>query len=95
MQECIPFVESKFRIGKKKEMRAMAGLSMGSLQTSYLLVFIILKFFSALGIFSGFVTDIIQGTELDMVGRPLSDNEHFENILRMRINFGELFPIFF
>ena len=77
VQECIPFVESKFRIGKKKEMRAMAGLSMGSLQTS-IVGFHHPEIFSALGIFSGFVTDIIQGTELDMVERPLSDNEHLK-----------------
>ncbi len=93
VQECIPFVESKFRIGKKKEMRAMAGLSMGSLQTS-IVGFHHPEIFSALGIFSGFVTDIIQGTELDMVERPLSDNEHLK-IFENAHKFGELFPIFF
>ena len=51
------------------------------------------EIFSALGIFSGFVTDIIQGTELDMVERPLSDNEHLK-IFENAHKFGELFPIF-
>ena len=78
---------------KEKEMRAMAGLSMGSLQTS-IVGFHHPEIFSALGIFSGFVTDIIQGTELDMVERPLSDNEHLK-IFENAHKFGELFPIFF
>ena len=74
-------------------MRAMAGLSMGSLQTS-IVGFHHPEIFSALGIFSGFVTDIIQGTELDMVERPLSDNEHlkiFENAHKFWRTISDIF----
>lgn len=93
VKECIPFAEKKFRIGKKRELRAMAGLSMGSLQTS-ITGFCHPELFSALGLFSGFVTDIIQGTSLDMVERGKSNNEHLR-ILENAKRFTELFPVFF
>lgn len=85
--------EKKFQIGKKRELRAMAGLSMGSLQTS-ITGFCHPELFSALGLFSGFVTDIIQGTSLDMVERGKSNNEHLR-ILENEKRFAELFPVFF
>ena len=55
IEDCIPFIEKKFRVLPGKENRAMAGLSMGSMQTSI----IGLKhpeLFSCLGLFSGFIT---------------------------------------
>ena len=58
-------------------MRAMAGLSMGSLQTS-ITGFDHPGYFSSLGIFSGFVSDMIQGSPLDMVQREVSKNEHMK-----------------
>lgn len=66
-------------------MRAMAGLSMGSVQTS-MIGLSHPDSFSALGIFSGFMRDIITGGELDMShGQPglnphlafLEDKEEF------------------
>ena len=89
----IPFVEKKFRAGGKKELRGMAGLSMGSLQTS-LIGFDHADMFDCLGIFSGFVTDIIQGSVLDMSGRCPSDNAHLK-ILDDRAKFNSLFRVFF
>lgn len=91
--DVIPWAEEKFRIGKKREMRAMAGLSMGSLQTS-MTGFLHPGYFSALGIFSGFVTDRITGGPLDMVQREKGLNRHLD-ILDDAKKFAELFPVYF
>ena len=93
LNDVIPFVESKFRIGGSKERRAMAGLSMGSLQTS-IIGFTHSEYFSALGVFSGFVTDMMQGAELDMVDRGPGDNAHLR-ILEDAQTFACTFPVFF
>ncbi|MBP5159383.1 MAG: enterochelin esterase [Lachnospiraceae bacterium] len=61
-EEVMPFAEKKYRIIGDKEHRAMAGLSMGSMQTSV----VTLKhqdLFDYAGIFSGFVADILTGYE--------------------------------
>lgn len=52
MQDCIPFIESKFRVKSGNENRAMAGLSMGSYQT-LMTTMRHLGFFPYVGIFSG------------------------------------------
>ena len=91
--EIIPYVEKKFRVGKTKKMRAMAGLSMGSLQTS-IIGFMHPEYFSSLGIFSGFVSDIIQGSPLDMVDRRASENEHMK-ILDDAEAFNKKFDVYF
>lgn len=60
ISEIIPYIDGKYRTKADKENRAMAGLSMGSMQTSV----ITLKnqdLFNYAGIFSGFVTDFISG----------------------------------
>lgn len=93
LTDVIPFVEKKFRIGGSRERRAMAGLSMGSLQTS-IIGFTHPEYFCALGVFSGFVTDMMQGTELDMVDRGPGDNAHLR-ILDDAENFARTFPVFF
>ena len=93
LTDIIPYIEQKFRVGKTKEMRAMAGLSMGSLQTS-ITGFNHPEYFSSLGIFSGFVTDMIQGSLLDQVDRGASDNEHLK-ILDDPKAFAETFKVYF
>ena len=93
LTDVIPFVEKKFRIGGSRERRAMAGLSMGSLQTS-IIGFTHPEYFCALGVFSGFVTDMMQGTELDMVDRGPGNNEHLR-ILDDAQSFARTFPVFF
>lgn len=93
LKDVIPFVEKKFRIGGSKERRAMAGLSMGSLQTS-IIGFTHPEYFCALGVFSGFVTDMMQGTELDMVDRGPGNNEHLR-ILDDAESFARTFPVYF
>lgn len=60
--EVIPYIEQKYRTYGDKKHRAMAGLSMGSMQTSV----VTLKhqeLFDYVGIFSGFVRDILTGYE--------------------------------
>lgn len=93
ISDVIPFIEGKFRVRKEKTMRAMAGLSMGSLQTS-LTAFNNPEYFSYLGVFSGFMTDIIQGSILDMVKRGNSTNEHLK-ILDDKKAFQKEFKVFF
>ena len=93
LTDVIPFVEKKFRIGGSRERRAMAGLSMGSLQTS-IIGFTHPEYFCALGVFSGFVTDMMQGAELDMVDRGPGDNAHLR-ILDDAESFARAVPVFF
>ena len=92
LQDVIPFIEGKYRVGTSKYMRAMAGLSMGSLQTS-IIGMNHPEMFSALGIFSGFVTDIITGSELDQVNRDASDNSHLKALESS--NFNSYFDVYF
>lgn len=54
LEECIPFVQKHYRVLPGKENRALAGLSMGSEQTS-VIGLRHPELFSALGMFSGFV----------------------------------------
>ena len=54
LEECIPFVQQHYRVLPGKENRALAGLSMGSEQTS-VIGLRHPELFSALGMFSGFV----------------------------------------
>lgn len=57
-EELISYIENKYRTFGDKEHRAMAGLSMGSLQTS-ITAFEHSELFSYVGVFSGFVQDIL------------------------------------
>ena len=93
LTDIMPYIEKKFRVGKTKEMRAMAGLSMGSLQTS-ITGFDHPEYFCALGIFSGFVSDMIQGSPLDMVERGPSENEHMK-LLDDAETFRQTFDVYF
>ncbi len=58
--EVIPYIEGKYRTYGDKAHRAMAGLSMGSMQTS-VITLQNQELFSYVGIFSGFVTDFLTG----------------------------------
>ncbi|MDO4619465.1 MAG: alpha/beta hydrolase-fold protein [Lachnospiraceae bacterium] len=62
LKDVIPYIESKYRVCGDKAHRGIAGLSMGSMQTSV----ISLKnqsMFDYVGVFSGFVRDILTGYE--------------------------------
>lgn len=92
-EDIIPFAERRYRVGRSKDKRAMAGLSMGSLQTS-IAGFKHPELFSALGIFSGFLYDWIQGSEIDMVDRGSGDNSHLA-FLEDQEKFDKAFRVFF
>jgi enterochelin esterase-like enzyme len=84
LEDCIPFIERTYRVRKNKWNRAMAGLSMGSLQTSI----VALKhsdLFGYAGIFSGFVQPF---------GSILNENSHLK-ILDKREKFESDFKVFF
>ena len=59
-EEIIPYVDSHYRTVPHKEYRGMAGLSMGSAQTS-ITTFTHPELFDYIGIFSGFVQDALTG----------------------------------
>lgn len=92
-EDIIPFAEKRYRVGRTKDRRAMAGLSMGSLQTS-IAGFRHPELFDSLGIFSGFLYDWIQGSELDMVDRGPGDNSHLA-FLEDRDKVEKAFRVFF
>ncbi len=54
LQDCLPFIESRYRVRTSKWDRAMAGLSMGSMQTS-VTTLSHPELFGYAGVFSGFV----------------------------------------
>ncbi len=93
MEDIIPFVETRFRVAKNKGNRALAGLSMGSIQASRT-AFAHPGYFSGVGLFSGFMHDIMQGSELDMVDREASDQGHLR-LLDDRERFREELRVFF
>lgn len=76
LEDCIPYIESHYRVKTDKWSRAMAGLSMGSMQTSKVTLSHP-DLFGYAGIFSGFV-----GSFGKMVGdadymKELDDKEQF------------------
>ena len=77
INDVIPFIESKYHVGGSKEKRGMAGLSMGSIQTS-MIVCNHPEMFSEVGIFSGFMKDWISGSELDMSEHMPSSDDHLK-----------------
>lgn len=92
-QDVIPFIERRYHVGGSRQRRAMAGLSMGSLQTS-ITGMTHPDLFCALGIFSGFLHNWIQGSEMDMVRRGPGNDAHLA-ILQTPRRFNNAFEIFF
>ena len=74
-RDVIPFAEGRYRLGGDRSRRAVAGLSMGSVQAS-VSAMTHPELFCALGVFSGFLHDVLSGSELDMVSRGPSAQEH-------------------
>lgn len=60
LEEVIPFVEGRYRVTSDSSHRAMAGLSMGSIQTS-IIALNHPELFQYVGLFSGFVQDPLTG----------------------------------
>ncbi len=75
LKDVIPFIEGKFRVKKDRESRAMAGLSMGSMQTC-VTTFTHPELFAYVGLFSGFMRDFIrENNEKEITGGSVT-NEH-------------------
>jgi len=68
IEEIIPYVDSHYRTYADAEHRAMAGLSMGSIQTSYITMRHP-ELFRYAGVFSGFVRNFLTG-----------ENEHLQHL---------------
>lgn len=90
--DIIPFIEGRYHAGGQRKLRGMAGLSMGSLQTS-ISGFKHPEMFSCLGIFSGFLHDWIQGSLIDMVDRGAGDDQHLEFLKKLKDS--RVFDVFF
>jgi Enterochelin esterase and related enzymes len=85
LEDCIPFIEARYRVKTDKWSRAMAGLSMGSLQTSI----ITMKhpdLFGYVGVFSGFV---------EAFGMLAPDDLSYLKELDHKKKFEEDFKVFF
>lgn len=94
IKDVIPYIEKKYRIISDKSDRAMAGLSMGSIQTS-ITAFNYSEYFSYIGLFSGFLRDFIQGHEMmDMIQREKASDEHMK-ALDSSEEFNNRFKVFF
>ena len=93
LRDALPFAEERYGLGGSRERRAMAGLSMGSLQTS-IIGFSHPELFCALGIFSGFLHDWIRGSEIDMIPRGPGDDRHLA-LLEDPRRFDRAFDVFF
>ncbi|MCM1124414.1 MAG: alpha/beta hydrolase-fold protein [Eubacterium sp.] len=79
VKELIPYVDGRYRTIADKEHRAMAGLSMGSLQTS-ITTFEHSELFSYVGVFSGFVQDAISGDQSHLTAENL---ENFKENIKL------------
>lgn len=79
MHELIPYIDGRYRTLSDKENRAMAGLSMGSLQTS-ITTFNNSQYFSYVGVFSGFVQNWLY--EYDIYLRK-ENFESFKNNIKL------------
>ena len=75
VQDCIPFIDSRYRTAADRDHRAMAGLSMGGMQTQKT-VFRFPELFAWAGIFSGGLA--IKNSEADY-SEVLLDKERFED----------------
>lgn len=94
VEDVIPFIEQKYRVLTDRKHRAMAGLSMGSIHTS-ITALTHPELFSRIGLFSGFLHDILKGDPLlDPIKRFPSENRHL-SILNDKKNFCANYDIFF
>lgn len=84
LEEIIPYIEKKYRVKADREHRAMAGLSMGSMQTS-MTAFTHPELFGWIGLFSGFMRNFIGVNEVQdsHLAKLLSDPEAFNRENRL------------
>lgn len=79
LEDCVPFIQSRYRVRTDKWSRAMAGLSMGSMQTSQTTL-ANPDMFGYAGVFSGFVGAFKIGQEKPDMSylQELDDKEKFQ-----------------
>ena len=80
IHDCIPFIEANFRVKTDQRNRAMAGLSMGSMQTS-MITLTHPELFAYAGVFSGFVSARMMGDNSYLAF--LDDAEAFKESFRV------------
>ena len=81
IEDCIPMIESKYRVKPGKENRAIAGLSMGSLQSGK----IIMErpdLFVAAGLFTGFLSPHLPIEEQHLI-KVLDNAEYFNKEVKL------------
>ncbi len=76
INDCIPFIEKTYRVRTDKWSRAMAGLSMGSMQTS-MVTLNHPELFGYAGVFSGFVAPLFQMANGTDYLKALDDRDAF------------------
>lgn len=79
VKDCIPFIDSHYKTVSSREGRAMAGLSMGGMQTQAT-VFRYPELFSALGMFS---SGAIKGTRNPNASRFFTSPEEFNSLFSL------------
>lgn len=84
VKDIIPYIEGKYRVKKDRKFRAMAGLSMGSKQTS-IAVINYTELFAWAGLFSGFMDDFLDDYY----------NEHLKKLVREKDSFNRDMCLFF
>lgn len=82
IEDIIPYIENKYKVKKDREYRAMAGLSMGSKQTSITVMNHLDKFAWA-GLFSGFMDDFLDDYYNDHLKRLLKEKDTFNREMRL------------
>lgn len=91
LEDCIPFIENNWRVKSDKWNRAMAGLSMGSMQTS-VLGLTHPETFGWLGLFSGFMRASIPSS---LVSDTKDSDPHLRMIREDPERFAREFRLFF
>ena len=81
VEDIIPFIEKKYRVKADRDFRAMAGLSMGSMQTS-MTVCRYGELFGWEGLFSGFMHDCM-GENQDNSFLEIMKDENFQKGLHL------------
>ncbi|MDD6274827.1 MAG: alpha/beta hydrolase-fold protein [Clostridiaceae bacterium] len=76
IDNCIPFIESHYRVYRDKWHRAVAGFSMGSMQASVMGLTNLDKF-AYIGVLSGFMRRVGKGFSMS----PMEENEHLRFML--------------
>jgi len=99
LEEVIPFIEKNYRVKADRRCRAMAGLSMGSEQTS-VIGFTHPEMFTSLGLFSGFMRIDTKTPFYDcphlrlLMDDPAYIRRHYDVFFRSMGSGDTYFPVF-